>query len=88
MFWDIPYPPNSLSISKGAAQKCLSSGVKAFPMGLAAINAPTVPPAFNVRDDVPNPPLVTPHRAPNPAPALPISNLVSADKNALRPNSV
>ena len=45
---------------KGAAQKCFSSGVRALPTGLAAINAPTVPPASNVSEDVPNPPLVIP----------------------------
>ena len=86
MFWDTPYPRIHCQFQRVLPKNVfhLVSGVA---NGLAAINAPTVPPASNVRRR-PQSPLVIPHRAPNPAPALPISKLVSADKYALRPNSV
>ena len=75
------------SISKGAAQKCVSEGVVALPTGLAATNAPTVAPQGNTKDAVPSPPLNIPVNAPVPAPTVPMSNVSCAASKARRPRA-
>ena len=68
-----------------AAQKCFSSGVRALPTGWPRLMRRLYRQPLTARGR-PNPPWLS-RKGPNPAPALPISNLVSADKYALRPNS-
>jgi len=65
-----PMPPNSLSCSKGAAQKCGLSPTVMLPAAFTAASTPTVMPSTTA-DAEPIPPLRLTVLAPSPAPTLP-----------------
>ena len=70
-FKGAPYPPNSFSSSKGAAQNFPEIGSTTFPNALTTTKAPTIVPLLNIVDADPNPPFNWPVVAPKPAPELP-----------------
>ena len=80
-----PAPPNSLSISNGAAQNCRPPGTVTDPTGLAATRAPTEMPFPRSRDAEPSPPLRLAVVAPVPAPAVPSAKSRPAFASACRP---
>ena len=82
-----PTPPNSSSISNGAAKKCLSPGVVTAPIGFEATRAATIVPSGSASEADPSPPFIMAVSAPVPAPTLPSANASLAASKALRPNA-
>ncbi len=78
-----PWPPNSPSISNGAAQKCLPSPTVVAPRALTATSAPTVCPEGRTSEAEPRPPLSVAVVAPVPAPAVPRSKAVAGERQGL-----
>src|SRR5271167_4112365 len=73
-----PRPPNSPSISNGAAQNHGPSPTVTVPAALTTASAATVTPSCVAAEAEPIPPLKFAVVAPNPAPALPSVKFVAA----------
>ena len=85
-FTGAPYPPNSFSSSKGAAQNFPEIGSTTFPNALTTTKAPMIVPLLNIVDADPNPPFNWPVVAPKPAPELPKWKFSAAFSIAFLPN--
>jgi hypothetical protein len=82
-----PRPPNSPSISKGAAQKCGPSPMVTLPAALTTASAPIRTPSAVAAEAEPTPPLKFAVVAPRPAPELPSAKLYRAACAAAKPSS-
>ncbi len=82
-----PRPPNSPSISKGAAQNVRPPGAVTEPQQFTATSAPTAIPSAATTEAEPVPPFSDPAMAPQPAPAVPSSKVSDAAATAAMPSA-